>query len=96
MAEDRNMELLAKAADAFADGRDPFSTPWLSEHGVTLDECYALSQSIAELIRGYLAAPLSYRTGLLLFKAAEGTPLSQDHIMEALFHRHFQKRMAEV
>lgn len=44
---DRKVELLLAAADALDEGIDPFSTSWLSEHEVTLNECYTLSDNLA-------------------------------------------------
>lgn len=46
-------ELLLAAADALDDGRDPFSTEWLSTNNVTADECFALSESMAVAVRNY-------------------------------------------
>lgn len=49
------MALLADAADALDDMRDPFTSEWLIEHRVTLDECASLSEQMALSIRAYLA-----------------------------------------
>jgi hypothetical protein len=43
----RGQDLLLAAADALDDGQDPFATPFLSEHNVTLDECYTLGEQLA-------------------------------------------------
>lgn len=43
----RTSELLKAAADALDDGRDPLTTPFLSDHAVTLDECYDLAEWLA-------------------------------------------------
>ena len=43
----RSKSLLLLAADAMDDGQDPFSDHFLSEHGVTLDECYGLGEQLA-------------------------------------------------
>ena len=40
-------ELLRLAADALDDGRDPLTTPFLSEHEVTLDDCFTLAGQLA-------------------------------------------------
>ena len=48
-------ELTLGAADAIDQGADPFSTAWLSEHKVTLDECWQLSHNIAGCIRAFYA-----------------------------------------
>jgi hypothetical protein len=48
--QSRIFKLLGEASKAFADGRDPFSTEWLSEHDVTLDECQDLSVAISSAI----------------------------------------------
>lgn len=74
----RTKPLLLLAAAALDDGRDPFSDAFLSEHGVTLDECYGLSEQLA------LGARLLHRlthpkngadrevAGLLLAEALSG------------------------
>ena len=43
----RHTDLLKKAGDALADGRDPFATDFLVENEVTLDEVYSLSELMA-------------------------------------------------
>jgi hypothetical protein len=40
-------ELLRAAAEALDDGRDPLANPFLSEHEVTLDQCFSLAQQLA-------------------------------------------------
>lgn len=52
----RDMTLLLKAAEEFEKGSNPFCTEWLSAHGVTLDECFTLSERIALILKGYLAS----------------------------------------
>lgn len=51
----RESELLRLAAEAMDDGRSPFDSGFLIEHGVTLDEVYDLSETIARATRIYLA-----------------------------------------
>jgi len=46
--------LLAKAALAYAEGRDPFSAEWLIENRVTGDECIDLSILISATIDYFL------------------------------------------
>lgn len=43
----RSSELLKAAADALDDGRNPLANPFLSDHDVTLDECYSLAEWLA-------------------------------------------------
>lgn len=43
----RREDLVLKAAKAMIDGMDPFSTTFLSEHNVTLDECYTMGEDLA-------------------------------------------------
>jgi hypothetical protein len=40
-------ELLELAAEALEDGRDPLANPFLSDNGVTLDQCYSLAEQLA-------------------------------------------------
>jgi len=63
---DREIELLAAAAKAFDECVDPFCHDWLVEHAVTSDECYALSTSIAMILRGYVAAGTDQKVALVL------------------------------
>lgn len=78
-------DLLGEAAEAFADGRDPFSTEWLSDHEVTLDECMALSDRIASVLRGYLAAPRVVREAFPLFAAEDLSPAEKEHAFHGLY-----------
>jgi hypothetical protein len=48
---DRMVDLMSKAADALDELSDPFQTWWLSKNDVSLDECAALSEGIARLIK---------------------------------------------
>lgn len=50
----RKKELLALAADAMDKGEDPFHISFLSEHEVTLDEVYDMSETIAQAMRIWL------------------------------------------
>lgn len=43
----RSADLLELAADALDDGRDPFSTAFLADNGVTFDEAATLSELLA-------------------------------------------------
>lgn len=52
----RETELLNAAADAMADGRDPFHESFLVEHDVSLNEVYDMSETIALAVRLFLAA----------------------------------------
>ena len=53
-AEERIDQLLKLAAEAMADGRDPFSEPFLGENGVTINEIYQMGDLIASIVKGYL------------------------------------------
>lgn len=68
----RSKELLRKMAEALQDGRDPFTQEWLSEHEVTLDECFNLSDVVALLIKGYLASSKEDQHKILILGAASG------------------------
>jgi hypothetical protein len=67
--------LLAKAAQAFIDGNDPFSSGWLSENDVTLDECMSLSNQIGAIIKGYAASPRETQMKILVAHALDGSGL---------------------
>ena len=62
----RRMELLRKAAAMFKDMADPFSTAFLLENNVTMDECDTLSNDIALLIESFLACPKEVQFTFLL------------------------------
>lgn len=66
---ERKDELLEKAAASLTDFIDPFSTEWLAENNVTLDEVYNLSATIGHIIRGYLACDADQRSFLLMLGA---------------------------
>jgi len=53
MISPRMMELLEKATDAFEVQRDPFSTEWLKQHHVTVQECFDLSELVGKILRDY-------------------------------------------
>lgn len=63
--ENRRSYLLSEVAKAFDQGIDPFSPGWLREHDVTADECMTLSDNIAAILLGYLAADKSVRDALI-------------------------------
>ena len=53
MTSPRIMELLEKATDAFEVQRDPFSTEWLTQNHVTVQECFDLSELIGKILRDH-------------------------------------------
>lgn len=79
-------ELLKEAADAFEDGRDPFSTVWLREHDVSSTECVDLGERIADVLRGYLNAPRVVKELFPIFAAGEISPAEREQI----FHGHYE------
>lgn len=56
MLSPRMIELLDKAADAFEVQRDPFSTEWLKQNHVTVQECFDLSELIGKTLRDHWLA----------------------------------------
>ena len=61
--------LLEKAAAEFERGSDPFNSDFLSDNGITLDECGDLSSAIASIIQGYLSMPKEERVKFLALGA---------------------------
>jgi len=65
------------AAEALNDGRDPLTTPFLSENHVTFDECYSLAEHLAigaRLVASGLDDPYT-AVGIVLFDhLASGMP----------------------
>ena len=78
-------ELLREAADAFEDGRDPFSTVWLRDHDVSSTECVNLGERIADVLRGYLNAPMVVRELFPFWASDEISAAEREHI----FHGHY-------
>jgi hypothetical protein len=73
------VELLRKAAEALNDGRDPLTNPFLSEHDVTLDECYDLASHLAlgaRIVAAGLANPRSEAGAVVLMAMAADATLS--------------------
>lgn len=70
----RHNELLLKMAEALENGSDPFNHEFLVEHKVTADECFALSDQIGTLIKGYLGSDQDARVLLLAIGAVYGEP----------------------
>jgi hypothetical protein len=73
MTADRRTELLMTAARALEDGRDPLAEPFLSDHEVTLDECYSLAEQLAvgaRVVALGLAKPASEEGRVVLLTMA--------------------------
>ena len=68
---ERMDELLLAAANALEDGRDPLSTELLGEHSVTFAESAKFTEHLAQVLRGYVAAPRGVRLAVLLCSASE-------------------------
>ena len=64
-------ELLLAAAGALEDGRDPLSIELLGEHSVTFTESEKFTEHLAQVLRGYVAAPRGVRLAVLLCSASE-------------------------
>ena len=62
--------LLAKAAEALANGADPFNHEFLVTNKVTADECFTLSEQMALIVQGYLGSPKDEQQLLLLTGAS--------------------------
>lgn len=70
----RSNKLLLGAAKALAEGENPFCTEWLTENEVTLDECFALSERIAIIIKGHLASRREEQMRQIALGTVYGTP----------------------
>jgi hypothetical protein len=68
-------ELLELAADALDDGRDPLAEPFLSDNGVTLDQCYSLADQLAigaRIVAAGIRTPRSPQGVAMLMTMAAG------------------------
>ena len=70
--------LLLDSAKCFEEASSPFSTEWLSEHHVTADECFDLSQVIASAIKLYTYLPNDQRLTWELKRVITESELSED------------------
>lgn len=70
MVNERMDELLSAAAGALEDGRDPLSIELLREHSITSEETSRLTYQMAQVLRGYVAAPRDVRLAVLLCSTA--------------------------
>lgn len=69
-------QLLRAAVDALEDGRDPLAEPFLSENGVTLDQCYSLAGQLAigaRIVAAGIEDPRSPQ-GTAMFMTMAGSP----------------------
>lgn len=68
-------QLLRAAADALDDGRDPLANPFLSDNGVTLDQCYSLAEQLAigaRIVAAGIENPRSPQGTAMLMTMAAG------------------------
>lgn len=70
--------LLLDAAKCFEELSSPFTSEWLSEHHVTLDECGDLSEVIASAIKLYTYLPSDERLTYELKRAISESELPED------------------
>jgi hypothetical protein len=83
--KERMAELLREAAKCFAEASNPFNTEWLSEHSVTADECFDLSQMIANAVSLYVYLPKDTRVSWMIKQviSESGMPDEQKRYMLA-------------
>jgi hypothetical protein len=75
--------LLREAAAALEDGRDPLTTPFLSDFDVTLDECYDMAGWLAVGARLVAWAHENPKQAVIAARGA-GDSLMMDAIIKAL------------
>lgn len=94
----RHDSLLLKAAEALSHGADPFSSGFLTENNVTLDECMALSERIAILCKGWLASGKDDRLKILALGAVYGEDgIGIDAFRASIeHHQTFEKTMKRL
>ena len=69
MISERMKVLLLEAAKCYDDNYSPFNGDWLSEHKVTLEECFDLSQLIGSILRGVALSPEVTQLAILIESA---------------------------
>lgn len=72
---DRRTRLLMAAAAALDDGQIPLMDPFLSDHEVTLDECFSLAEQLAigaRIVARGLADPRSEEGQVVFLTIARG------------------------
>lgn len=65
MFSKRSEELILAAAEALADGQNPFETHFLVTHGVTFEEHFALGEHVAVILQGFLASPRATQNAVI-------------------------------
>jgi hypothetical protein len=93
----RTDALMAKAAKDLERGIDPFSTEWLLQNDVKLEEAMALSEKIGTILKGYLASDRGDQIRLLALGAAAGTKGIDMKVFRATFELHqTRKKLLET
>lgn len=87
----RMEQLMRQAAETFAEGSDPFSSAWFSQHGVTLDECMTLSELISQVLHGFLKSDRQGQAQILLMAVA--SELGQENISEGIRYVEAKKKL---
>lgn len=80
----RQRDLVLEAAKCFANHCSPFETPWLSEHGVTLNECFWLSDYIGELLKASVTAPGIVQGALVMSMAGMDSAMVEEYLLSAV------------
>lgn len=94
----RSLDLLRRAADSLGEGVDPFHSAFLQEHGVTFDECMSMGETMAILIKGYLAAPPEIQNEILIRGTLDGhlRPEAIEYALDARKIGKISERIKEV
>jgi hypothetical protein len=75
-SENRSDRLVREIADQFANASTPMSGEWLSDNNVTLDECGALCDRVAMIIKGFLNSPKDTQLTILAWACADDKQLA--------------------
>jgi hypothetical protein len=84
MTKQRKEKLLMEVAEQFENAASPMNHEWLCDNNVTLDECGALMDNLAAIIRGYLQAPERIQLAILACSAMPDKAMAENvvHIMD--------------
>lgn len=89
------IQLLKDAARQFEKGTTPFADEFLTKHSVSLNQCMAMSDTIAFVLAGFASLSLETQTMIIVAGATElaGVAISPEIIEDAAIRLRTIKRL---